>query len=173
MLSVTLLSYAIWEKQETVTLTFRDSLPDSASGIPDPITINPTMPRDVRIPGQIPQKSGRQFIGWNTAQDGSGTDYAPGSVITLTEDTTLWAQWDTAGNSWYVIYNANGGKNAPKPQIVPQGQDAVLSSQKPEAGTMIFRGWALDENAPEPGYQPGDTLPYDSSKAALERAASS
>ena len=29
---------------------------------------------------------------------------------------------------------------------------------------MVFRGWALNENAPEPDYQPGATLPYDSKK---------
>lgn len=33
------------------------------------------------------------FNGWNTAADGSGTSYADGAKITLTADTTLYAQW--------------------------------------------------------------------------------
>ena len=33
------------------------------------------------------------FNGWNPAADGSGTSYADGDNITLTADTTLYAQW--------------------------------------------------------------------------------
>lgn len=39
-------------------------------------------------------KAGYNFIGWNTAADGSGTSYPVGSSITLgTEDVTLYPQW--------------------------------------------------------------------------------
>ena len=152
--------YAIWDGLDSLTLTFRDSLPDAASGIPAPITIIPSMSRNVRIPSQIPQKSGRVFTGWNTAENGSGTDYAPSSVITLTENTTLWAQWQLPGSNWYVIYDANGGTKAPGPQVVPKEQDAVLSSEVPEGGDMTFKGWTTDLEKMKPVYQPGSTLPY-------------
>ena len=33
------------------------------------------------------------FVSWNTAPDGSGTEYAPGETITITEDITLYAGW--------------------------------------------------------------------------------
>ena len=33
------------------------------------------------------------FRCWNTEPDGSGTEYAPGDVITVTEDLTLYAEW--------------------------------------------------------------------------------
>lgn len=33
------------------------------------------------------------FRCWNTAADGSGTEYAPGETITVTEDVTLYADW--------------------------------------------------------------------------------
>lgn len=40
-------------------------------------------------------KSGEAaFLGWNTAADGSGEAYNPGDVITVSEDITLYAQWD-------------------------------------------------------------------------------
>ena len=38
-------------------------------------------------------REGYNFTGWTTAADGSGTSYADGANITLTEDTTLYAQW--------------------------------------------------------------------------------
>jgi hypothetical protein len=38
-------------------------------------------------------KTGSTFDGWNTAADGSGTDYAAGEPIVIEEDTTLYAVW--------------------------------------------------------------------------------
>lgn len=57
---------------------------------------------------------GYNFIGWNTAPDGSGTSYAdealvkdlasPGSTI------TLYAQWEEYENPYYTVrFDANGG----------------------------------------------------------------
>ncbi len=156
--------YAIWGKRPSVTLTFRDSLPDASTGIPNPITIHPPISPYVYIPDQIPQKSGRAFTGWNTKQNGKGTAYAPGSVMTLRDDAVLWAQWVTEGNRWYVIYNANGGTKAPGPQIVKKGENAELTDELPEAGGRTFKGWALSPDAAEAAYQPGGTLEYDSGK---------
>ena len=154
--------FAVWDKLDSLTLTFRDSLPGAASGIPEPITVLPSMSPYVHIPDQIPEKSGRVFTGWNTKKDGSGTGYAPGSVMTLRKNAVLWAQWRIAGDDWYVIYNANGGTKAPEPQIIPKGRDAVLTAERPEGGKMIFKGWTPDPQAMDPVYQPGDTLKYDS-----------
>jgi hypothetical protein len=156
--------YAVWEKQELTTLTFKDSLPGGASGIPQPIVIVPSMSRYVRIPSAIPRKSGRQFTGWNTKKDGSGRTYAPGSTIAMKADVTLWAQWVKAEDSWFVVYDANGGTKAPETQIVPQGRAARLSREHAEAGKMIFKGWTTDPKAPKVEYKPGDMLPYDSKK---------
>ena len=159
--------YAIWKKQKMTTLTFKDSLPGSASGIPNPITIVPTMSSNVQIPSVIPQKGGMQFTGWNTKKDGSGTRYAPGSTITLKADRTLWAQWVKAEDSWFVVYDANGGTKAPKTQIVKQGKDATLSREHPKGGKMIFKGWTTNPKAPKVEYKPGDVLPYNSKKTVV------
>nr|WP_231134435.1 Ig-like domain-containing protein [Motilibacter deserti] len=37
--------------------------------------------------------AGRAFTGWNTAADGSGTAYAPGSTYSANAHATLYAQW--------------------------------------------------------------------------------
>ena len=156
--------YAIWDDKDVMTLSLLDSLPGSASNMPKQIVIMPSMSRYVKIPGQIPEKSGRVFTGWNTERHGHGTKYAPGSVITLWKDTALWAQWEEAGDSWYVIYDANGGTKAPGAQIIPRGKDAVLTSVAAESPSMTFKGWATDPYAVTAEYQPGDTLKYDSGK---------
>lgn len=38
-------------------------------------------------------KTGYTFAGWNTAADGSGTDYASGASLTVAGNTTLYAKW--------------------------------------------------------------------------------
>lgn len=38
-------------------------------------------------------RTGYTFTGWNTAANGSGTSYADKASVTLTADTTLYAQW--------------------------------------------------------------------------------
>ena len=39
-------------------------------------------------------RKGYNFNGWNTAADGNGESYADGATVKLTEDTTLYAQWE-------------------------------------------------------------------------------
>lgn len=39
------------------------------------------------------EKTYYAFNGWNTAADGTGTAYAAGNTITMTQDVTLYAQW--------------------------------------------------------------------------------
>ena len=38
-------------------------------------------------------RQGFTFDGWNTASNGSGTDYEPGETLTLSSSVTLYAQW--------------------------------------------------------------------------------
>ena len=63
------------------------------------------------------------FKGWNTAADGTQTDYAPGANYTLDEDLTLYAQWDITTTTAAVTL----------PTMTWQG--------------FIFKGWATSPNA--------------------------
>ena len=47
----------------------------------------------VITPENVPTREYYQFVGWNTKADGTGTSYGDGANITITEDTTLYAQW--------------------------------------------------------------------------------
>jgi len=44
-------------------------------------------------------RDGYVFNGWNTAANGSGTSYTDKQSITLSQDITLYAQWESAGGS--------------------------------------------------------------------------
>ncbi|MBQ7946533.1 MAG: InlB B-repeat-containing protein, partial [Bacteroidales bacterium] len=44
-------------------------------------------------------RSGYVFTGWNTNADGSGTAYTDKQSITLSQNITLYAQWESAGGS--------------------------------------------------------------------------
>ena len=54
--------------------------------------------------------TGYEFVGWNTAQDGSGTTYANGASVTdlalAGENVTLYAMWSDCANG--ICYQQNG-----------------------------------------------------------------
>ena len=87
--SITL--YAQWTPNATDTLTFNS---EGGSGVGDVSGLDGTT---VTLPA-APILSGYTFHGWNTAADGSGTNYAAGSTYTLTGSIPLYAQW-TAGTA--------------------------------------------------------------------------
>ena len=77
----------------TPSYTVRFDPNTATSGTP-PSTFKAKAQTEVLIPETRDlSKAGYIFSGWNTAVDGSGTDYEPGSSYTFAEDTTLYAQW--------------------------------------------------------------------------------
>ena len=48
----------------------------------------------VTVLGNAFTRNSYTFTGWNTAADGSGTDYAADATFTITANTTLYAQWE-------------------------------------------------------------------------------
>lgn len=57
-------------------------------------------------------KTGYEFVGWNTAADGSGTAYAPGDAITLEANVTLYAQWKNTAERVLYSYTVTDGQLA-------------------------------------------------------------
>ena len=53
--------------------------------------------------------TGFYFTGWNTSADGSGTSYADGQLVGLSEDVTLYAQWSNLYTVSYKHKNHTGG----------------------------------------------------------------
>ncbi|MBE7004994.1 MAG: hypothetical protein E7425_12105 [Ruminococcaceae bacterium] len=53
-------------------------------------------------------RAGYAFAGWNTKQDGTGTKYADKASLTLTKDTTLYAQWKLPAVQGGTVYAPAG-----------------------------------------------------------------
>lgn len=58
-------------------------------------------------------REGYDFTGWTTAADGSGTSYEDKANITLTADTTLYAQWEDNHSLTKVINQKDATCTAP------------------------------------------------------------
>ena len=48
----------------------------------------------ITVTSSEPTRTGYSFVDWNTDSDGSGTSYDGGDSITISEDTTIFAQWN-------------------------------------------------------------------------------
>ncbi len=90
-------------------------------------------------PGTFTAPSGKAFSGWNTKSDGSGTSYAVGASVT--EDLTLFAQWD---NVYTVTFNLQGHGDAIVAQNIING-GKVTEPTAPTADGWVFGGWYKEE----------------------------
>ncbi len=93
--------------------------------------------------------SSKAFDGWNTAADGSGTDYAVGA--TISSDITLFAQWKDA---YTVTYKANGGTGA---DVVDDAASEVASNPFSYSGHS-FTGWNTAADGTGTSYAVGDAV---------------
>lgn len=84
-------------------------------------------------------RTGYTFAGWNTVADGSGTPYTNSASVSLSGDTTLFAQW-TAGNNT-VIFNANGGSGTMTNQTIVSDSATALTSNTFTRTGYTFGGW--------------------------------
>jgi uncharacterized repeat protein (TIGR02543 family) len=100
------------------------------------------------------------FSGWNTAANGTGTNYAEGASYTLNVGTTLYAKWTSASN-WSVNYSGNGndGGSAPGSQTVTRGSPVVLETNTANLTLTgyTFSGWATQADGGGVNYLVGQT----------------
>ena len=86
----------VWGGEEPVELTVTFEANGSAEypveGAMEPQTV--TANTETPLNENTFTREGHNFTGWNTAADGTGTSYKDKANITLTADTTLYAQWE-------------------------------------------------------------------------------
>ena len=88
------------------------------------------------IPASPFTRTGYTWFRWNTAADGSGTDYDPGDEITITADTTLYAIWGHV-----ITFNANGGSGTMAALQVDEGDSVTLTTNAYTYGTYTYQRW--------------------------------
>ena len=108
---------------------------------------------DLTLTNDTPTMDGYNFVKWNTAQDGSGTDYSPGGTYSADASVVLYAQW--ALKEYTVSYNANGGTGAPSAQTKTHGQTLTLTNSTPTWSGHTFVKWNTAANGTGTDYSPG------------------
>ena len=86
----------VWGGEEptelTVTFEANGTVEYPVEGTMTPQTVNAKT--DTALNANSFTREGYNFLNWNTAAEGTGDSYADGATINLTENTTLYAQWE-------------------------------------------------------------------------------
>lgn len=87
-------------------------------------------------------RDGYEFTGWNTAADGSGTGYEPGTELELSEPFTLYAQWVKARTRISYEPNAEGVSGSMADTVLEFGiTECVLAKNLFIRTGYEFTGW--------------------------------
>ncbi|MBO5718848.1 MAG: InlB B-repeat-containing protein, partial [Bacteroidales bacterium] len=84
-------------------------------------------------------RSGYTFTGWNTSPDGSGASYTNKQIITLTQDITLYAQWERI--KYNLSFDANGGEGTMAAQTFEAGVSQAIAANAFTRSGYTFTGW--------------------------------
>ncbi len=123
--------YAIWAKNPTIAFD-----PNGGTGSMSSVAIG--YGASYSLPVCTFTRSGYHFSGWNTAKDGSGTAYSDASLVSLTADLTLYAQW-TANPA--ISFNSNGGVGSMDPVVVAPSESTTLPKCEFGRRGYTFSGW--------------------------------
>lgn len=145
--------YAHWTENK-YTLSYNANTPNpwslAASKIPYTVASMPTDASDVRVttvstttPTCYQNNSTNyaiySFNNWNTEADGSGKSYDAGASITLTENTTLYAQWTAAPFSIKYYDSDNTELTNLTPASYTYGTDVTFPT--PTKTGYTFKAW--------------------------------
>ncbi|WP_415840005.1 S-layer homology domain-containing protein, partial [Paenibacillus endophyticus] len=102
------------------------------------------------------------FAGWNTAANGSGTNYAAGAALTMgNANVTLYAKW-TLNPTYTVTYNGNSSTGGAVPTDIRTYETGtsvtVLGNGSLARTGYTFAGWNTAANGSGTSYAAGATF---------------
>lgn len=106
------------------------------------------------------KKTGHTFAGWNTAADGSGTDFAEWSSYTNNAPVTLYAKWTPTPASYAVTFHSNGATSGWGPAALSKTRDVALKLPSPITLARTghtFAGWNTAADGSGTNYATGGT----------------
>jgi uncharacterized repeat protein (TIGR02543 family) len=121
--------YAQWTAIPAKTVTFDSN--GGTGSMADEIANVPT-----QLTGNSFTRAGYNFVGWNTAADGSGTSYADTASFPFTVDATMFAQWSALP---VLSFDVNGGTGTVA-SITGSGLVHLPMTTVPRPG-FVFVGW--------------------------------
>ena len=83
------------------------------------------------------------FSGWNTSPNGKGKNFENEQIISITADITLYAQWEPTCNTYFVMFDANGGEGVMEPQEIKECAYYKLNPNTFTNGDYLFKGWSV------------------------------
>ena len=105
-------------------------------------------------------RGGYSFVQWNTAANGSGSNFANGALFPFTSSTTLYAQWK-ASPSYVVRFNGHGGSGT---MAAERGKvPAALTPNRFTRRGFTFTRWNTAANGSGSNFANGALFPFTSS----------
>lgn len=151
--------YAGW-RANSYTVSYHDEYTSDLLLLPGPQTF--TYGVSGSITEQTITRTGYSFAGWSLSEDAAQVDYLPGQeVLSLASEDgaeiKLYAVW--AANNYTIVFDANGGSNAPGQQAgIKFDEEVALASGEPVRSGYRFLGWSLTSGSIVAAYQPGDKV---------------
>lgn len=138
--------YAQWTKK-TYAVTY-----NANGGTGAPSAQTKTYGETLTLSSTQPTRAGYTFLKWNTAENGSGTDYSPGGSYTANAAVTLYAQWTQS--EYKVTYNSNGIGTAPAQQTKTYNVALTLAAAITAVGSQMTE-WNTKADGTGTSYAPG------------------
>ena len=141
----------VWSDEAPVRLTVTFEANGNAEypveGTMTPQTVNAKT--DTALNANTFTREGYNFTGWNTATDGTGTPYEDKATVNLTENTTLYAQWE---RQKFTVTWKNWDDTVLKTDTVEYGTVPEYTGETPtkaptEQYTYVFAGWTPEITA--------------------------
>ncbi|MGI6507527.1 MAG: Cna B-type domain-containing protein [Saccharofermentanales bacterium] len=116
----------------------------------------------VKSPTGLTAPTNKVFLGWNTADDGSGTTYQPNSLLTVpTDGVTLYAQWGDINTGTFITYDANGGTGGPTTiDLANNATHTIIANTFTRPG-YDFTGWNSEADGSGNAFNVGDKVTVD------------
>lgn len=161
-------------KYEDINLTLSSTKPsksETTEVVKSSITItgygnggyfgNDTTKKSTSITGTSsrPDKTTYSFVKWNTASNGSGTDYSSGDTYKANSNVTLYAQYSKTVSQGNTTYSDNEVSRLETPQkdnetpntftvkYDTRGGNSISNASAPVTERWTFGGWATSDNA--------------------------
>ncbi|MBP3870050.1 MAG: InlB B-repeat-containing protein, partial [Faecalicoccus sp.] len=145
--------YAVWEQiAQDIQIRF-----DAHGGTGGPSVINAKKGDKVTIPAETPTKDGYKFLGWATDPESGKVTYTPGQEITA-EDMRLYAVWEKLPQKYKLMFDANGGSEAPNTVESNEKGAVKIPANTPKRDGYTFVGWGKTPASSTADYKPNQEI---------------